>query len=104
MTQRKRTYSAEFKAKVALSAIREEGTLAQLASKYRVNPNMVSKWKQQALQQMAEGFTKKGHLAPLQSEEEIKDLHAKIGQLTVERDFLEDASRRLGLGGLKKWS
>lgn len=104
MIQRKRRYSAAFKAKVALSAIREEGTLAQLSSKYRVNPNMVSKWKQQALQQMAEGFCKKSSLAPLQSQEEIKELHAKIGQLTVERDFLEDASRKLGLGGLKKWS
>ena len=49
MTQKKRTFSPEFKAKVALASIREEGTLAQLASRYGINPNMVSKWKQQAL-------------------------------------------------------
>lgn len=53
MTRRKRTFSAEFKAKVALAAIREEGTLAQLVRKYNVNPNMVSTWKQQDLQQTA---------------------------------------------------
>jgi transposase len=103
MTQKKRTYSAEFKARVALSAIREEGTLAQLSSKYNINPNMISKWKHQALQQMAEGFGKKGPSLPQSSEEEIQKLHAKIGQLTVEVDFLEQASKRLGLWGGKKW-
>lgn len=103
MTQRKRTFSAEFKAKVALAAIREEGTLAQLASKYNVNPNMVSKWKQQALQQFGQLFDKKNAALPLSSEEEIQKLHAKIGQLTIENDFLQTASRKLGLGGGKKW-
>ena len=103
MTQRKRTFSPEFKAKVALSAIREEGTLAQLASKYNINVNMVSKWKQHALQQMAEGFGRKNSSLSASCEEDIKSLHAKIGQLTVELDFLENASRKLGLGGAKKW-
>jgi transposase len=103
MTQRKRTFSPEFKAKVALAAIREEGTLAQLASKYNVNPNMVSKWKQQALQQFGDLFNKKNTSFPQSSEEEVQKLHAKIGQLTVEVDFLEKASRKLGLGGGKKW-
>ena len=104
MTQRRRTFSPEFKAKVALAAIREEGTLAQLASKYNLNPNMVSKWKQQALQQFGQLFDKKNISPSLNnSEEEIEKLHAKIGQLTIENDFLEKASRKLGLGGGKKW-
>lgn len=80
MTQKKRTFSPEFKAKVALASIREEGTLAQLASRYGVNPNMVSKWKQQALKQMAEGFSpNRAACAASGAPEEIEKLHAKIG-------------------------
>jgi transposase-like protein len=75
MPQRKRTFSPEFKAKVALAAIREEGTLAQLTSKCNVNPNMVSKWKKQALQQMAASFDKKNTSLPLNSEEEIDKIY-----------------------------
>ena len=64
---------------------------------------MVSKWKQQALQQMAASFDRRGSSHSLSSEEEIQKLHAKIGQLTVENDFLQHASKTLGLGGGKKW-
>lgn len=102
MIQRRKKYSAAFKAKVALEAIREEGTLAQLSSKHGVNPNMISKWKLQALQNMTQLFDQKAVVHSQSNSEEIKTLHAKIGQLTVERDFLETASIRLGLGGLKK--
>jgi len=103
MVNKKRQYSAAFKAKVALSAIREEGTLAQLSSHYGINANMISKWKQQALAQMSDLFSNKRIHQELNQEETLKSLHAKIGELTVERDFLEQASKRLGLGGLKKW-
>lgn len=103
MSLKKKQYSAEFKAKVALAAIREEGTLGQLSSKFGINPNMISKWKQQALSNLSVGFSKKQECRQLTQEEEIKTLHAKIGELTVERDFLEQASRKLGLGGLKRW-
>lgn len=103
MGLKKKQYSAEFKAKVALAAIREEGTLQQLASKFSVNPNMVSKWKQQALSQLSNAFSKKQVYQQMGQEEEIRTLHAKIGELTVERDFLEDTSRKLGLGGYRKW-
>ena len=64
---------------------------------------MVSKWKQQDLQQMAASFDKKNAGIPLSSQEEIEKLHAKIGQLTIENDFLQNASRKLGLGDVKKW-
>lgn len=103
MSLKKRKYSAEFKAKVALSALREEGTLAELSSKFGIHANMISKWKQQALHHMGEGFCKKSDRAPVSQEEEIRMLHAKIGELTVDLDFLEKASRKLGLGGYKRW-
>jgi len=101
MINKKRQFSAEFKAKVALSAIREEGTLAELASLYTINPNMISKWKQQALAQMAEGFSKNKVQQQVNLDEEMKTLHAKIGELTIEKDFLEQASKKLGV--YKKW-
>lgn len=103
MSQKKRQYTAEIKAKVALAAIREEGTLSELSSRYGVHPNLISKWKQQALQSLSQSFSGKQERQQLNSEEELKLLHAKIGELTIEKDFLEQASRRLGLGGYKKW-
>lgn len=103
MVHKKKQYSAEFKAKVALAAIREEGTLQQLSSHYGVNANVISKWKQQVLAQMSDLFSNKRERQDLNQEETLKSLHAKIGELTVQKDFLEEASKRLGLGGLKKW-
>ena len=97
----RRQFSAEFKAKVALSAIREEGTLAELSSRYNINPNMISKWKQQALGQMAEGFSKNKVQIQTNLDADLKTLHAKIGELTIEKDFLEQASKKLGV--YKKW-
>lgn len=103
MSQKKRTYSAEVKTKVALAAIREEGTLSQLASKHNLNPNLVSKWKQQALQNMTGLFSKEDGGSLPGSSDEIQKLHAKTGQLTIELDFLAEASRRLGLGDGRTW-
>nr|WP_157063847.1 IS3 family transposase [Phaeobacter sp. 11ANDIMAR09] len=87
MTKRK-NYSAEFKAKVALEAIREEMTLAELSKKYGVHPNMISGWKRTAIANMASGFERGKPDETRQSEAEIEKLHSKIGQLVVERDFL----------------
>ena len=86
MTKRKR-YSADFKAKVALEAIREELTLSELSKKYDVHPNMISTWKRAAIENMATGFSKGKETESQASAEEIAKLHAKIGQLVVERDF-----------------
>ena len=90
MTKRK-NHSAEFKAKVALEAIREELTLAELSKKYGVHPNMISGWKRAAIKNMASTFTKGGGDVAKASEAEIDKLHSKIGQLVVERDFLKRA-------------
>lgn len=101
MVNRKRQFSAEFKSKVALSAIREEGTLAELSSRYNVNPNMVSKWKQQALGQMTDIFSKNKVQLQTNLDAEMKTLHAKIGELTIEKYFLEQSSKKLGV--YNKW-
>ena len=91
----KRTrYSAEFKARVALDAIREELTLAELSSRHGVHPNMISGWKRAAIKNMAAAFGKDTGSAPKDREAEIDKLHSKIGQLVVERDFLRKAFGR----------
>lgn len=102
MTKRKR-YSAEFKAKVALEAIREELTTAELAKKYDIHPTMISGWKRTAIENMAQAFSGQSTAEPTISMAEIEKLHAKIGQLVVERDFLSEASSLvLGTGGKKR--
>ena len=95
MSKTKRTrYSAEFKSKVALDAIRGEQTLAELAAKYSLHPNMITNWKRRAIDNMAETFSSKADRTNKLDETQLKDLHAKIGQLTIERDFLAKASGR----------
>ena len=86
MTKRKR-YSAEFKAKVALEAIREELTTAELAKKYDIHPTMITGWKRTAIENMASAFDGKNAAEPAISDQEVEKLHAKIGQLVVERDL-----------------
>lgn len=102
MTKRKR-YSSEFKAKVALEAIREELTTAELAKKYGIHPTMIGGWKKTAISNMASAFGgTAGEEAPI-SKKDVEKLHAKIGQLVVERDFLSEASSLiLGTGGRKR--
>ena len=103
MTKRK-NHSAEFKARVALDAIREELTLTELAKEHGVHSGQSSTWKRAALDNMVSAFTKRGSdPRPEISMAEVEKLHSKIGQLVVERDFLADASRQLlGTRG-KKW-
>jgi transposase len=86
VTKRKQ-YSAEFKAKVALAAIRGDGTIAELASRYQIHPNMITKWKRDALDGMKATFVKGDKSKTIDREAEIKALQAKIGELVVERDF-----------------
>ena len=86
----KRTrYSAEFKAKVALEALRGELTTAQMAAKHGIHQTMVGEWKRQAVEGMAGVFSGKSAAqeSAKASEAEVEKLHAKIGQLVVERDF-----------------
>lgn len=94
MTGKRKRYSADFKAKVALEAIRGEMTVAQLAAKHGVHQTMINGWKRQAVEGMAGVFSGKVEAAETARGDEIDQLHAKIGQLVVERDFLRRASGR----------
>jgi transposase len=92
---KRNTYSASFKAKVALEAIKGEQNVAELAARYQIHPALVTKWKKQAVEGMAETFSGGGRSAGKGSQEaRTKELHAKIGELTVERDFLAKAFSR----------
>lgn len=93
-TKRKR-YSAEFKAKVALEAIKGEQTIQELGNRYGLHPNLITNWKRQAIGNLAETFTTKAERSRTDDDPQIKELHAKIGQLTVERDFLAKAFGRI---------
>ena len=95
ITTRRKRYSAEFKAKVALEAIRGEQTINELASRYELHPNMITTWKRQAIDNMASAFAGGKERGSTSDEGQIKELHAKIGQLTVERDFLAKAFGRI---------
>ena len=88
---KRRKFSAEFKAKVALEALSGELTLAELASKYDVHPTQIAGWKRQAKEGMVAAFSGKAANVQKDAAAEIRELHAKIGQLTVEKDFLERA-------------
>lgn len=92
-TKRKR-YAAEFKAKVAREALKEELTIAEIAARFNIHPNQVSEWKKQASTGLADVFSGKVTRSDVAHEAQIKELHAKIGQLTVERDFLAKAFGR----------
>lgn len=94
MTGKRKRYSAEFKAKVALEALRGELTAAQLASKHGVHQTMISEWKRQAVDGLALVFSGKTEAKEVAREGEVERLHAKIGQLVVERNFLAKAFGR----------
>lgn len=93
MTKRRR-FNAAFKARVALEALRGDKTIQEIATKHKVHPNQVSTWKRQAVDGLDEVFSNGPDRARQDHETEVHDLHAKIGQLTVERDFLAKGLKR----------
>ena len=93
MTKRPR-FTADFKAKVALEALRGDKTIQEIAARHKVHPNQVSMWKRQAMDGLGAVFSNGAEKARMDHDGEIHDLHAKIGQLTVERDFLARGLKR----------
>lgn len=93
MTKR-RKFTPEFKAKVALDALRGDKTIQEIAARHKVHPNQVSTWKRQAMDGLGDVFSTGADQARRDVEAEVHDLHAKIGQLTVERDFLAKGLKR----------
>jgi len=93
MTTRRR-FTGEFKARVALQALRGDQTVQEIAARHKVHPNQVSTWKRQAIEGMKAVFSNGTDRERQDHEAEVRDLHAKIGELTVERDFLAKGLKR----------
>jgi transposase len=87
MIKHRKQYSPEFKAKVALAALKNEGTTAELAARYQVHPSMVTSWKRELMEGAANLFDK-GQKSKKQNDATVNELYQKIGQLKVENDFL----------------
>ena len=87
MSKKRRNHSPEFKSKVALAAIKGDRTVSELSQQYGINGNLIVKWKKQLIDQSSEVFASSKGLAP-DRESELQSLQAKIGQLTMENDFL----------------
>jgi len=87
-------FTADFKARVALKALRGDKTLPEIATKHKVHPNQVSTWKRQAMDSLGAVFSNGADKARVDHEGEIHDLQAKIGQLTAERNFLAKGFKR----------
>jgi transposase-like protein len=96
----RRNHSAAFKAKVAIEALGDGKTIAEVAQKHDVHPNQVTEWRRQLMERAAGVFG--GAVAPEASPVDVKALHAKIGQLTLENDFLEGALTKAGLLSAKR--
>ena len=87
MSKKRRRFTANFKKRVALEALRERDTVQAIATRYEVHPNQVSTWKRQAMEGLAEIFSRPALKRDEEHEAKVRELHAKIGELTVERDF-----------------
>ena len=98
MPRKRRSYPAELKAKVALEALREEATMAELAARYDVHPNLIANWKTQAREQVLVSFSGKHEHQEASREAEIKELRAKVGELVIEQDFFVEGLRSLSHG------
>ena len=98
----RRNHTATFKAKVALAAIKGEKTLSELAEQFDVRANQITQWKSQLLEGAVGVFGGESKTEPAAAAVDLKTLHAKIGALTLENDFLEGALTKAGLLSAKR--
>ena len=96
----RRNHSPSFKSKVALAAVKGEQTITELSQRFDVHPNQITQWKNQLLEQLPSVFEQGGKSK--EPSVDIKILHAKIGELTLENDFLESALTKAGLLSAKR--
>jgi len=96
MKKTRRKFSGAFKAKVAIEALKERESMAELSKRFEVHPNMISKWKQEFVERSSELFDKKSD-SETEAEVDPNKLYAKIGQLEIENDFLKKSLKKIGL-------
>ena len=92
MNKKRQQHSCKLKATVALSAIKEEMTMAAISKKYKIHPTQIQRWKQQLLEALPDIFSNKANKAGLDKDKEIEELYKSIGQLKVELDWLKKKS------------
>lgn len=97
MKKTRRKFGASFKSKVAIDALKERSTLAELAKKYELHPNQISIWKQEFIEKSAMIFETKNSPKDNSTEQDSEKLYSKIGRLEMENDFLKKNLKRLGL-------
>lgn len=103
MGNKRKKYSAEFKAKVAITAVRGDKTIAELASQYELHPTQINTWKRQLLDGASGLFASKSPQTADDHQAQVDALYRQIGQLTVERDFLARQSAQYGVVTDKPW-
>ncbi len=96
MKKTRRKFSNEFKAKVAIEALRERYSLSELAQKFEIHPNQIAKWKKYFLDNATAAFESNGKSSN-EANEDVEKLYTKIGRLEVERDFLKKSLKKTGL-------
>jgi transposase len=105
MSNKKKQYSPQFKAKVALEAVRGEKTVAELSSQYQLHPSVINRWKTKLLEEAEQIFEREntGEKDKTDTQAQLDELYRQIGKLKVEKDFLANRSARLGLPTEKPW-